>query len=359
LAKNLLGAAVRPGQPSENCEALLARLDHLPGWRQSHYVVSRLRAAIEHVKHRGSAESLDDEMKYLADLDIARAQAGYGLFRVVVWAIPILGFLGTVIGITMALNAVDLQSPDQSMLKVLNGLGLKFDTTALALALSMVLMFIHFYVETIENALLDSVDQRVAEELDGRFPAIPAGADGQVIAVRRMAETMLQAAETLVQRQAELWQGSMESAASRWAQMGNLAGERLQASLTAALSESLKTFAQHFAAIEQANVEHGRHQWDELRQLQAQSVQMMGGLQAEMVRQAEVMQRAVEACGDVTRLEDSLNHNLTALAGAKHFEQTVMSLAAALNLLGARLAETPGNATPVKLEPQRRTAQAA
>jgi hypothetical protein len=82
-------------------------------------------------------------------------------------------------------------------------------------------------------------------------------------------------------------------------------------------------------------------------------------LQAEMVRQGEVMQRAVEACGDVTRLEDSLNHNLSALAGAKHFEQTVMSLAAALNLLGARLAETPGNATPVKLEPQRRTAQAA
>jgi biopolymer transport protein ExbB/TolQ len=359
LSKSLLGPAARPGQPAEDCAALIARLDRLPGWQQESYLVSRLRAAIVHVQNRGSAESLDDELKYLADIDISRAQTGYGLFRVIVWAIPILGFLGTVIGITMALNAVDLQSPDQSMLKVLNGLGLKFDTTALALTLSMALMFLHFYVESVENALLEHVDARVAEELAGRFPVIAAGPDGQLIAVRRMAETMLHAAEVLVQRQAELWQASMDAAAARWTQMANAAGERLQTSLSAALGESLKIHAQHLAAIEQANAERGRQQWDESRQLQLQSMQLTSGLQTELGRQADVLHRAVEAAGEVTRLEDALNHNLTALAGAKHFEQTVMSLAAALNLLGARLAETPASAAPIKLETQRRTAQAA
>ena len=54
--------------------------------------------------------------------------------------------------------------------------------------------------------------------------------------------------------------------------------------------------------------------------------------------------RAVEATGEVIRLEDALNRNLTALAGAKHFEQTVISLAAAIHLLNARLAETATNA---------------
>ena len=67
-----------------------------------------------------------------------------------------------------------------------------------------------------------------------------------------MAETMLQAAEVLVQRQAELWQASMDAAAARWTQMASTAGERLQASLSSALGESLKTYAQHLAAIEQA-----------------------------------------------------------------------------------------------------------
>jgi hypothetical protein len=236
---------------------------------------------------------------------------------------------------------------------------LKFDTTALALTLSMVLMFTHFIVERMENSLLEMVDQRAEEELAGRFPMLPAGADGQLAAVRQMAETMLQAAEVLVQRQTELWQASMDAAAARWTQMANSAGERLHASLSSALTESLKQYAQHLAAIEQASAEHGRKQWDEMRQLQAQSVHALTGLQTDIGQQVEVLRRAVEATGDVCRLEDALNRNLTALAGAKHFEQTVLSLAAALNLLGARLAETPNNVVPVKLEPSRRTAQAA
>jgi biopolymer transport protein ExbB/TolQ len=306
----------RDSPPAEDCAALLARLDRLPASRQGEYFITRLRAAIEHVSHRGTAEGLDDELKYLSDLDASRLHAGYGLFRVIVWAIPILGFLGTVIGITMMLTGAAQMatgSDQSSMFKVFEGLGLKFDTTALALTLSMVLMFIHFFVERAENALLEQVDRAAARELADRFAAIPAGADGQLAAVRRMAETMLHATEVLVQRQAELWHASMESAAARWTQMADAAGEQLARAIAT--------------------------------------------LQAELGRHADVLQRAVEASGEIARLEDTLNRNLTALAGAKHFEQTVLSLAAAINLLGARLAETPG--TAIKLETPRRTALAA
>ena len=144
LRSSPLGPPPASPQSCDECEDLLAVLDDLPGRRQGEYYVARLRAALQHVQRHDSAETLDDELKYLADMDAARLHAGYGLFRVIVWAIPILGFLGTVIGITMALNSVDLQAPDKSMLQVLNGLGLKFDTTALALAFSMILMFVHF-----------------------------------------------------------------------------------------------------------------------------------------------------------------------------------------------------------------------
>ena len=316
LARSPLGLAGRPGQSAEDCAALLARLDRLPASRQGEYFIARLRAAIEHVRHRGTAEGLDDELKYLSDLDASRLHAGYGLFRVIVWAIPILGFLGTVIGITMMLTGAAQMatgSDQSSMFKVFEGLGLKFDTTALALTLSMVLMFIHFFVERAENALLEQVDRAAARELADRFAAISVGPDGQLLAVRRMAETMLHATEVLVQRQAELWHASMESAAARWTQMADTAGEQL--------------------------------------------ARAIAKLQAELGRHADVLQRAVEASGEIARLEDTLNRNLTALAGAKHFEQTVLSLAAAINLLGARLAETPG--TAIKLETPRRTALAA
>lgn len=318
LGDSLLAAVPRSVQPAEECNALLARLDRLPARRQSEYYVARLRAALEHIRYRGSAESLDDELKYLADLDAARLQAGYGLFRVIVWAIPIMGFLGTVIGITMMLTgAAEIASgPDQSsMFKIFEGLGLKFDTTALALTLSMLLMFVHFGVERAENALLEQVDRQSQSDLYGRFAVIPSGGDGQLVAAGRMAEMMQQATETLVRRQAELWQAAVDAAAQRWAQMAAAAGGEVRDAMSAAAGE--------------------------------------------LAQRAAVLQRAVEAAAEVGRLEDALNHNLAALAGAKHFEQTVLSLAAAVNMLSARLAETPNIAAQIKLEPMRRTAHAA
>jgi hypothetical protein len=315
LGNSPLGSAAAGPYSADDCGPLLARLDRLPGRRQGEYFIARLRAGLEHVRHRGSADTLDDELKYLADLDAARLPNGYGLFRVIVWAIPILGFLGTVIGITMALNSVDLQAPDQSMLQVLNGLGLKFDTTALALTLSMVLMFVHFSVERAENSLLERVDRRMQQEFAGRFAVVPAGGDGQVVAMRRMAETILQSTEVLLRRQAELWQASVDGAAKRWTQMSEEAGGQVKSAMSAAT--------------------------------------------AELAQRAEVLERAVAAAGEVTRLEDALNRNLTTLAGAKHFEQTVLSLAAAVNMLSARLAESPVPTASVKLQPSRRTAHAA
>jgi biopolymer transport protein ExbB/TolQ len=357
LRRSPLEAVPRTAQPVDQCHLLLDALGRLHGRRQDDYYIRRLRGAIEHVGTCGSAESLGDELRYLADVDAARLHASYGLFRVILWAIPILGFLGTVMGITMALNGVDLKAPDQSMIQVLTGLGLKFDTTALALTLSMLLMFVHFFVDRAENALLVEVDRLAEQELIGRFPQVPAGPDGQLIAVRRMAETMVQAAERLVQRQAELWQASLESAAARWTQMADTAGEQVRRGLSGALAESLKAHAQQLAAAEAAAAEQSRRHWDKVQQSQVQSVQMMTSLQAALGHQAEVLQRAVEASGEVRRLEDALNRNLATLSGAKHFAQTVMSLAAAIHLLNARLAETP--VAPVKLESTRRKAQAA
>ena len=315
LNQPLLGSATRALPPTEEADALLERLDRLPGRRHGEYYVCRLRAGLEHVRHHGTAASLDDELKYLADMDAARLHVGYGLFRVIVWAIPILGFLGTVIGITMALNGIDLQSPDQSMFEVLNGLGLKFDTTALALSLAMILMFIHFPVERAETALLEQVDRRVQRELADRFPAVPVGGDGQVVAMRNMAQTMLQATEVLVRRQAELWQASVDSAAQHWTQMAEVAGGHVKTAMSEATGE--------------------------------------------LTRRAEVLERAIAAAGEIARLENALNHNLSGLAGAKHFEQTVLSLAAAVNMLSARLAETPEAKGPIHLEPARRPSNAA
>ena len=358
LDESPLGPRSQGLESADGCHVLLQRLDQLPHARSEEFFIRRLRAALERVRSRGTADTLDDELKYLADIDATRLHARFGLFRVILWAIPILGFLGTVVGITMALNSVDLKSPDQSMLQVLNGLGLKFDTTAVALTLSMVLMFVHFFVDRSCNAFLEQVDRRVEEELAGRFQQISSAPEGQLLAVRLMAEKMIQATEKLVQRQAELWQSSMEAAAARWTQMAKSGGEQLQASLAGALAENIKKHAQHLVAAEQSSMQANRQHWEKILQTQAQNMQDMSAIKAAVARETDMLQRTVAAVGEVARLEDALNRNLSALAGAKHFEQTVMSLAAAINLLNARLAEMPAP-TAIKLDPNRRANQAA
>jgi len=343
-----------PAEAAEAAEAMLRRLDRLPPRRAREYYIGRLRAALEYVAARGSAGGLDDELKYLADLEASRVQASYGLFRVVLWAIPILGFLGTVIGITMALNGVDLQAPDQSMVHVLTGLGLKFDTTALALTLSMILMFAHFLVDRNEMGLLERVDGQVSRELASRFPATPPGPGGQAAAVRRMADGMIHAAEKLVKRQADLWQQAMEAANERWTRLADEASLQMRT----ALEESLKRHAQELADAERDLAEKSRHHWAAMQQTLSESLEALAAAQQVLVRRLEVLDRATDATAQVARMEETLNRNLASLAGAQHFEETVMSLAAAIHLLTARLAETPAGPI-VRLESPRRASQAA
>lgn len=355
----LLPPVPHDGQTVADCHSLLERLYALPGARQSEYLVRRLREALEYINHRESADGLDDQLKRLVDLDGDRAHSDYGLLRLIIWTIPILGFLGTVIGITMALTSLKPEALEQSMVEVTSGLGVKFDTTALALSMSIVLMFIFFFVERAENRLLDRVSSRVDGELIGRFPTSPIGADPQSAGLRHVSQALLQTVEQLVTRQSELWQESIEAAQQRWAGMADAAGKHLQAALVAALGESLKTHAQHFAAIEQSAAEHNRRHWDQVQQALVQGTEATTSLQASLTRQGEVLGRAIQAAGEVTRLEDALNRNLSALAGSKNFEETVVSLAAAIHLLTSRLGDMPNQSREVRLEGARRNNQAA
>jgi len=359
LSEPLLGPIPSGGQSVDDCEELLARLDRLPDSRQRDYLVRRVRDALEHVRRWGSPENLDEQLRYLADQDAAQLHARYALVRVIIWAIPMLGFLGTVIGLTMAIANLDVKVLEESSLEVVSGLAVAFDTTALALALSLLLMFAQFLTDRRESSLLAEVDEQAAAELEGRFEHVAPTPDGQLIAVRRMAETVVEVAEQLVHRQAELWRRSLDAAAGRWAEMAQSSGEQLQRALKGALAEGLRAHAGQLAAAEQEAADRALARWEGLQRSQAQQVEALRELQSAMAQQGDVLARAVEASGQVTRLQDALNRNLASLAGAKNFEQTVMSLAAAIHLLNARLADAPAQEPAVDLDSPARSPKAA
>src|SRR5690606_29144631 len=121
-------------QPANKAAEYLEVLAGLSDRLKNSYLGRRLTEALESIERKGSAEGLDEELKYLSDLDVGRQQETYGLVRIIVWAVPMLGFLGTVVGITTAIGDLakaDLvNSMDTAMSGLLSGLFVAFDTTA-------------------------------------------------------------------------------------------------------------------------------------------------------------------------------------------------------------------------------------
>lgn len=109
--------------------------------------------------------------------DLAQ-QNSYALPRIIVWAIPILGFLGTVIGIGAAVgqfdsflsNAEDIDVLRDGLAQVTGGLGTAFDTTFLALSISLVVMLPLAAVERLEQRLLTRIDLLLRHSL---LPVLP------------------------------------------------------------------------------------------------------------------------------------------------------------------------------------------
>ena len=295
--------ALRPvatgGDSVRDCPELLSQVAGLPAGVRGSYLARRLNDALEMVRRTGSADQLADELKYLADVEAAAQQESYSLVRIVIWATPMLGFLGTVMGITEALGDLSKNaellatSIDTAIQGLLGGLYVAFDTTALALTLSMLLMFIQFVIDRVEQQLLSSVDRAANQQLMGRFPTVVTSSDPQLAMVERLMHVIARGAEQLTHRQAEIWQGSLKAAEQQWQTMFQTARQQLTTSL-----------ADH------------HDQWE---------------------RSCHVLTQAVQATSEVAGLERALNSNLAALASTKNFEDMVLSLTAAIHLLTTRL----------------------
>jgi hypothetical protein len=325
---------------------------------QRTYLVRRVAAALDFLRSRGSADDLDDQLRTLAENDSIAQENSYSLVRLITWAIPILGFLGTVLGITGAIANVDPATLEKSLGGVTSGLSLAFDATAVALALTMLLMFLTFLVERLEQAVVEGVDRYADEELAHRFER--GGPEGGefVEVVRQNTQALVQGTERLVERQAEVWAGALAAAEKHWAEAGQKQQERLTAALEAALERTLEGHQQRLDNLERRALEQYSAVLDQLKTFTTTLGEAGREQQAALTRaaegvtaQAEALARLQQNEGQLVRLQEAMHRNLEALAGAGAFEQAVHSLTAAIHLLTTRAGAPPAAAPRVGPRP--------
>lgn len=106
---------------------------------------------------------------YLHEIDLR-----YNIARYITWLIPSLGFIGTVIGIMLALNyagdRANVESADM-LYQVTERLGVAFSTTLLALVMASILVFIQNVVQGNEETALNRAGQYCLDNLINRLYA--------------------------------------------------------------------------------------------------------------------------------------------------------------------------------------------
>jgi len=198
-----------PGEISDdiNEQSLGKFVEHihgLPVEAGESFLLNRVMRGLEHFKVRKSNPEVAAMLASQSEIDANAVQSSYTLLNVFIWAIPILGFIGTVIGISAAVGgfsgsleeAQDIAVLKDSLNGVTGGLATAFDTTLVALVMSMLVMFPSSSMQKAEEDLLNSVDEYCNESLlkrlnDGQEGGGDRVAGGDPQAIRRAVDAAM------------------------------------------------------------------------------------------------------------------------------------------------------------------------
>jgi biopolymer transport protein ExbB/TolQ len=129
------------------------------------------RALLSGLHRFGATRNIQDVSSAIHDvceLEFGRLDSELSMVRYVAWAIPAIGFIGTVRGIGEALQQAH-KAVEGDVSGVVAGLGVAFNSTLVALALSILVMFMLHQIQLRqERAVLDAeqfLDENVVRQM--------------------------------------------------------------------------------------------------------------------------------------------------------------------------------------------------
>ena len=170
---DLLPSDIAEEITDDTVDKFVANIHDLPVEPGESFLVSRVLRGLEHFRVRKSNPEVASMLASHSEIDANAVQSSYTLLNVFIWAIPILGFIGTVIGISAAVggfsggleSAQDISALKDSLNSVTGGLATAFDTTLIALVMSIFVMFPSSSLQKAEEDLLNWVDEYCNENL--------------------------------------------------------------------------------------------------------------------------------------------------------------------------------------------------
>jgi biopolymer transport protein ExbB/TolQ len=157
------GTSVLPEDAREYSRSLEA----LPSQEQDALLPRTLLSALQRFATTGSIQAVSNTIKEQCDIESDRLDSELSMVRYIAWAIPSIGFIGTVRGIGDALGQA-YKAVEGDISGVTVSLGVAFNSTFVALVLSIIIMFcLHQLQLTQERLVLDC--QRYSDKRLLRF----------------------------------------------------------------------------------------------------------------------------------------------------------------------------------------------
>ena len=165
---------------SMNAQEIIANMGNKVNKVDDFMLLARIQRALSNLKNIGRVSDVSSLMKDLASDDATYIENTYTIPKGLIWAIPVLGFIGTVLGLSQAVGGfgqvvaqgADLEALKNALGGVTGGLATAFETTLIALVAALAVQLLMTVEMQKEEEFLDDCAEYCHENLTSHLKMI-------------------------------------------------------------------------------------------------------------------------------------------------------------------------------------------
>jgi biopolymer transport protein ExbB/TolQ/ABC-type transporter Mla subunit MlaD len=250
-------------------------------------VANRIWTALEHYSSVEMEENVGDILRYQAEIDAGIMDSSYNISKTFIWAIPILGFIGTVLGIGSAVGgfskftqaALEIDQIKTALDVITSGLSVAFDTTLAGLVGSLILMLPSTALQNTEEKFLAEVENYCIDNMLNKLEGTRGEAgitktaitsESEALKFKRIIEETFQQHLNMLKECFQAWSGGFSGVMEQVNDQTRLVGEQFAAiqPLTATFKQNMETFTTKLSSIAGQQTEMLGSLKDQLKNLQ-------------------------------------------------------------------------------------------
>ena len=166
---------------SQTADVVATRIHEIAEDPERFIVFNRILIAISNLKNLGRVSDVDDILKSIGEQDESSHETSFAIINGFLWAIPVLGFIGTVLGLSVSIATFSslLESQKEvsgivaSLKEITGGLSTAFETTLLALVIALFIQLWMTTQKTAEERFLDQCNDFCLKQVTSRIKILP------------------------------------------------------------------------------------------------------------------------------------------------------------------------------------------